>query len=246
MNTLTVSQRKWIEENIKKDDDLVRKWAAKGPVGIVNLMCLETGKASYGVTLRGVRASVCDDDDREMALKKAEVYRKEVEITTKDLPEIDEVALHIDGAAYFLAEKINQDGAGCCIQKIFFLGQWCLDDGGEPDEIEEFMETLEGESKRLDPSLKKLAKLFRDFVKEDPGEKRDALFQACTDLGYFGFLGIVAVPVKSFGKSGSSWSCSWGHYRSEYVYGDDIAQLIERATAWGQKMHKYDKEKKEQ
>ena len=48
-------------------------------------------------------------------------------------------------------------------------------------------------------------------------------------LGYYGFIAEIVVPRKNFSKDGKTYTCSWGDYYIDYVYGDDLEQVAEHA-----------------
>lgn len=51
-----------------------------------------------------------------------------------------------------------------------------------------------------------------------------------------GFLAEFATPIPhSFSKDGTSWSDSWGFYKKEWFYADDLADLQNQVVAWAKK-----------
>lgn len=55
-----------------------------------------------------------------------------------------------------------------------------------------------------------------------------------------GFLACFAKPiVKPFGENGSR-SCSWGYYRRQWIYADNIPELSEKAITWAKDVFEKD------
>lgn len=78
-------------------------------------------------------------------------------------------------------------------------------------------------------------------------EELHAFLEIAENLGYLGFVLDVHYPVgshHSFDKDGkvTSYSCSWGHAHTFYVYGDDMAQAIEAIEDEAERLKEYDAE----
>lgn len=63
-----------------------------------------------------------------------------------------------------------------------------------------------------------------------------AVAEALIDKRCFGILVQVATPVRTYLTRGS-FSCSWGHYTTGWVYGETFEQAWEEAMDWATKRH---------
>ncbi|POZ80214.1 hypothetical protein [Burkholderia contaminans] len=61
---------------------------------------------------------------------------------------------------------------------------------------------------------------------------KDEFFEHVRRKHTFGFLVQVATPVRAYTGDGDSYFCSWGHYRTHWLYGDDLASLMPKIEAW--------------
>jgi hypothetical protein len=47
-----------------------------------------------------------------------------------------------------------------------------------------------------------------------------------------GLLVQVATPIREYSGDGDSYGFHWGHYRTEWLYGDDFSELLPKIEAW--------------
>jgi hypothetical protein len=90
---------------------------------------------------------------------------------------------------------------------------------------------------------------FRDAINEElveiakavgiPGKKAlrmdaDEFVEYVVDKNLMGLLVNVATPVREYAESddSNSYAFSWGHYGTEWLYGDDLAALLPKIEAW--------------
>lgn len=255
MRRMNRTQRKWLEEN-EGDISLVKKWVSKGEPYTIPLIHRETGERSYGAACRGVRMSDCDGPTPDGVMKNAKSLLEKFAEDTKDVPEIDERALHIDGEVIDLSYRVAD--AGFRIDRIMFLGSMTHDEGVTCEGFEDFYDRLT-ERGAVHESLKELADAAEkaeggseeddddDVCPADRDEKISFFLQEMEDLGYYGFVLEISYPVgrnHSFDENGhvTSYSCSWGWTHTTYVYGDDMSQAIERAGKEVERWKKIDEE----
>ncbi|WP_069357896.1 hypothetical protein [Burkholderia cenocepacia] len=60
----------------------------------------------------------------------------------------------------------------------------------------------------------------------------DGFFEHVRRKRTFGLLVQVATPVREYTGDGESYFCSWGHYGTHWLYGDDFALLMPKIEAW--------------
>ncbi|MGP5518045.1 hypothetical protein ACTXNA_07355 [Psychrobacter celer] len=71
-------------------------------------------------------------------------------------------------------------------------------------------------------------------------DSRDDLEELLYAKKLDGFLACFAKPiVKPIGDSGSH-SCSWGYYRTTWLYADSISELSQKAIKWAEEVFEKD------
>jgi hypothetical protein len=108
----------------------------------------------------------------------------------------------------------------------------------ESDPLEEFRENL---PERDDaPIYKQLPELAR-FKDGDEWPEFEDLGDAIGHLS--GFLIQAATPYRDY--FGRGWTCSWGYYRTEWLYAASEADILPVIKAWAEAEHAEMKAKSE-
>lgn len=63
------------------------------------------------------------------------------------------------------------------------------------------------------------------------------------DNGRLGFLAKAATPVMTYHRGSKSSSFSWGRYRTQWVYGETMDEIVAKAVAWADKQRAAEEEK---
>mgnify|MGYP000867274884 CR=1 FL=1 len=104
------------------------------------------------------------------------------------------------------------------VEKLIHLGTMCMDDVWPEIASEAFEEDAEDvweALEHLEPD---------DACKEEWSETLRCIRK-------LGFLVQFATPVP-YGFSGNGYSCSWGQYTTQWIYGDSFELACARALKW--------------
>jgi hypothetical protein len=73
----------------------------------------------------------------------------------------------------------------------------------------------------------------------------DEFVEYVIDKNLTGLLVNVATPVREYfeGEDSNSYSFSWGHYSTEWLYGEDLAALLPKIEAWIKERSEEDRRK---
>lgn len=214
-------------------------------VETADLITMSTGEYSFRPVIGGMGLEEKSWPTPEEAIKRGEELQREYAEETKDIPPIDVVGLHLDGRGAFQADDAAH--AQMRPDAILSLGLVMCDEEFQTDAFEEFVDDMRSGSVHF--SLKTLAKRFCKNLKDLEKEKHyhnemELLLDAAESLGYYGFIILASTPIIVWGPDGKSGhGCGFGHYASQWVYGDDFDQAWERAVQWAIDFDNEQKEK---
>ena len=111
---------------------------------------------------------------------------------------------------------------GWRIETLFHLGGMTVDEDALPPALDE----------ALDEDIGAIAIALG--VGRDTAEQigRDALLARIRRRGQFGFLACVATPVRTYLPGSESYLASWGHYAMEWLYAEQLADLLPAIAHW--------------
>lgn len=78
-------------------------------------------------------------------------------------------------------------------------------------------------------------------VLDDPDVGIEFSAEWLIDNDRLGFLAKVATPVMTYHKESECSSFSWGYYRTQWVYGETMDEVVAKAIAWADKQREAEK-----
>lgn len=86
----------------------------------------------------------------------------------------------------------------------------------------------------IDEELVEIAKAVGVPGKKALRMETDEFVEYVLDKNLTGLLVNVATPVREYfeGHDSNSFGFSWGHYGTEWLYGEDLAALLPKIEAW--------------
>lgn len=135
-------------------------------------------------------------------------------------------------------------------EKIISVAMACAHwDDSLPDDFKEeffdyFLAGSEPKDRNVAPLIASLPDIEEFIAREDFDELEAAhVAEWFIDRGHLGFLAQVSTPVCSFDAGGESWSSSWGHIYTTWIYAETLEGLAVNASVWAEVMINADRAK---
>lgn len=112
------------------------------------------------------------------------------------------------------------------IEEMFWLGGMSA---GVPSDFEDFVQDDLPEEKQILAALPFLGA----FLKDDGDAAAEDILAECSFRRKLGFILQLATPIpRDFGKDPRSYSFSWGHYATKWLYCETLNDLAPAAELW--------------
>jgi len=218
-----------------------KAFAAKGPAEVAELINITTGTTYFMAGLRGLLFDKRKFEKAEDAGKHAETELAYLQADTT-LPVLDEVALGIDSRNATLNDQLEQ--ATIRAKQILHLGAMLTQADSMPEPLGDFIDDLDIHiAKALATDMPWLPEMLARWEREDSvtdEEEREDFNTLVYRHACYGYLVEYATPVmKPMRSSNGEWcgaSFSWGHYHTQWFYGETLEETVGKALSWAESL----------
>lgn len=230
MNRSNPAQSQWLKSCTPEE---AKAFLAAGEAEALQVFNADTNTIEFVPSLRGIRVGGATYPDAEAAAAAAKSYQDA--LLAQNLPQVDEVALGIDGHSLQLNEFAEENALR--VEQIIHIGLSLGSSDSMAPVLKDFVRDCMDDSliDHLSPRMPGLQALKKVPNNKDmPGEFADIVAASCL----YGYLVHVATPVMSHvldadGKPKTS-NYSWGVYVTEWFYAESIPDALSQAASWVQ------------